>query len=70
MNFKYFNNLNRNGGSTTSPLIGSYCGRNVSTIPRSIPSHGHEMYVRFKTDYSVSGRGFQIFWDATATGII
>ena len=26
------------------------------------------MYVRFVSDFSVSGRGFRIWWDATSTG--
>ncbi|KZS21868.1 Tolloid 2-like protein, partial [Daphnia magna] len=55
----------RNGGGPTSPLIGTFCGRN---IPLTIPSHSHEMYIRLVTDYSLFGRGFRLFWDATATG--
>ena len=55
----------RNGGGPTSPLIGTFCGR---SIPRSIPSHSHEMLLRLVTDYSLYGRGFRIYWDATATG--
>lgn len=57
--------MSRNGGGPTSPLIGTFCGRN---IPRTIPSHSHEMYIRLVTDYSLSGRGFRIYWDATSTG--
>lgn len=26
------------------------------------------MYIRLVTDYSLFGRGFRLFWDATATG--
>jgi hypothetical protein len=55
----------RNGGGPTSPLIGTFCGRN---IPRTIPSHSHEMFIRLVTDYSLFGRGFRLFWDATSTG--
>ncbi|XP_046451773.1 cubilin-like isoform X2 [Daphnia pulex] len=55
----------RNGGGPTSPLIGNFCGRN---IPRTIPSHSHEMFIRLVTDYSLFGRGFRLFWDASSTG--
>ncbi|XP_037091349.1 CUB domain-containing protein 2-like [Pollicipes pollicipes] len=55
----------RNGGSATAPLIGKYCGTNM---PRQISSHAHRLFLHFRSDGSLSGAGFRISWDATATG--
>ncbi|XP_078582053.1 cubilin-like isoform X2 [Branchiostoma floridae x Branchiostoma japonicum] len=55
----------RNGGYSTSPLIGTYCG---STIDNPIVSHSNRLYLKFVTDYSLSGQGFQAEYDGTATG--
>ncbi|GLG98263.1 Cubilin homolog [Gryllus bimaculatus] len=55
----------RNGILASSPLIGRYCGREIST---PIPSISNHLYLRFKTDYSHSLRGFNITWDGTITG--
>lgn len=49
----------------TSPLIGTFCGTN---IPKQIVSHTNNLYFRFKTDSSRTDTGFQILWDAVATG--
>lgn len=57
----------RNGHLTSSPLLQKNCGRNKTV--GSISSHSHQLYVRFKSDSSISGRGFQLFWEETATGI-
>ena len=50
----------REGGDDESPLIGRYCG---DTLPSEHVSSGNEIYVRFKTDHSVSGTGFRIRYD-------
>ncbi|XP_048237900.1 cubilin-like isoform X1 [Haliotis rufescens] len=55
----------RNGGYSTSPLSGRYCG---SSTPPSIVSHSNQMYIKFKSDASFSARGFMISYDGTATG--
>lgn len=55
----------RNGRSFGSPLIGIYCGMD---IPKQIISHTNNLYLRFKSDSSRSERGFQIYWEAAATG--
>ena len=55
----------RNGGFSSSPLVGTYCG---TTIDRLIVSHSNRMYIKFVTDSSLSGSGFRIMYDATATG--
>lgn len=55
----------RNGKTFNSPIIGTYCGME---IPRQIISHTNNLYLHFKSDSSRSYSGFQIFWEATATG--
>ncbi|CAH1989272.1 unnamed protein product [Acanthoscelides obtectus] len=55
----------RNGGTSASPLIGVYCGKD---IPKEIPSHINQVYLHFKSDLSRDGRGFSITWSSTATG--
>ncbi|XP_015512725.2 cubilin [Neodiprion lecontei] len=55
----------RNGGSDSSPLIGRYCG---TEIPRQISSFGNQMYLKFTSDYSRSGAGFNIEWDSNVVG--
>ncbi|KAK4871991.1 hypothetical protein RN001_016115 [Aquatica leii] len=54
----------RNGGTSSSPLIGRYCG---SDIPNEIPSHANQIHLLFHTDMSHEHKGFQIIWDSTAT---
>lgn len=60
----YFS-INRNGGSATSPLIGTYCG---TSIPKTIKSFSNKMYLKFKSDVSQHEAGFNIEYDGTATG--
>ncbi|CAG9855166.1 unnamed protein product [Phyllotreta striolata] len=55
----------RNGGTSSSPLIGKYCGK---TIPKIITSHTNKIYLLFKSDLSRSGTGFRITWSSAATG--
>ncbi|XP_046392545.1 cubilin-like [Ischnura elegans] len=55
----------RNGGQTTSPLIGKFCG---NIINRQITSMGNQLYIRFVSDSSVNSKGFKITWDGTSTG--
>ena len=47
----------------TSPLIGRFCG---SEIPARIKSFGHEIYLHFHTDNSMSGPGFSMSWTSTS----
>lgn len=76
LNFKYFeieiNNVCkfdgleiRNGGNSYSPLIGLFCG---DIIPDQIKSFSNELYIKFYSDSSRNDRGFEVEWDATATG--
>lgn len=55
----------RNGGHVTSPLIGKFCG---TTIPRLIPSHSHQLWLRFVSNPYGSSPGFRLTWDGTTTG--
>ncbi|XP_049840768.1 cubilin-like [Schistocerca gregaria] len=55
----------RNGGSALSPLVGKFCG---TTIPRTITSHSHLMFIHFVTNNSGRNKGFHLTWDVTATG--
>lgn len=55
----------RNGKTQSSPLVGTYCGMD---IPRMIISHTNNLNLRFKSDSSRGDRGFQIYWEAVATG--
>ncbi|XP_071156308.1 cubilin-like isoform X2 [Mytilus edulis] len=55
----------RNGGYQTSPLLGTYCGTTIDPIIRS---HSNQMYIKFKSDFSRSAKGFQIYYDSTASG--
>lgn len=40
-------------------MLGKFCGNNISTI-NSVISNTNEVYVRFHTDQSKNGRGFQL----------
>lgn len=55
----------RNGGTVTSPLIGKYCG---SKLPPILTSFSNQLYLTFKSDQSRNYAGFELEWDATATG--
>jgi len=43
------------GGSYSSPLIGSFSG---SSLPAAITSSSHKLFVRFTSDGSNTGGGF------------
>ena len=58
--------LFRNGAYSTSPLLQTYCGYEMSYSP--IISHGNHLYLKFSTDSSASGRGFSIHYDSAASG--
>lgn len=55
----------RNGGFSTSPSFGKYCG---TTIPTNFTSHGTQMYLKFRTDDSIEEEGFHIHFDSTTEG--
>ena len=45
------------GGSSTSPMMGKYCG---DSIPPSHVSSSNEVLIRFESDGSVTEAGFQM----------
>ncbi|KAL8573023.1 hypothetical protein ACOMHN_010453 [Nucella lapillus] len=55
----------RNGGLSTSPLVGRFCG---TTITSPLVSHSNTMWLRFVSDNSRPYSGFRIVYDGTATG--
>ncbi|XP_028815099.1 cubilin [Denticeps clupeoides] len=55
----------RDGASSSSPMIGRYCGTNM---PAMIQSTQRSMYIRFQTDASVSNHGFTAEYSSVAEG--
>lgn len=55
----------RNGDSASAPLIGRYCS---DKIPKTIRSQANRLFVHFKSDYSISGKGFELQFDSALTG--
>ncbi|XP_046880031.1 cubilin [Hypomesus transpacificus] len=55
----------RDGSTVSSPLIGQYCG---GTAPPMIRSTQRSLYIRFKTDASVSNMGFTAAYDKVMDG--
>ncbi|KAJ8337763.1 hypothetical protein SKAU_G00367290 [Synaphobranchus kaupii] len=55
----------RDGGYETSPLIGKYCS---GQGPPLVVSHSNRLWIKFRSDYSVTFRGFTAHWDGTQTG--
>ncbi|XP_026057290.1 cubilin-like [Carassius auratus] len=55
----------RDGGYETSPLIGKYCG---TSGPPIIVSHSNRLWLKFRSDHSLTYRGFRAHWDGTQTG--
>ncbi|XP_058456836.1 cubilin homolog [Malaya genurostris] len=55
----------RNGGASSSPLIGKYCGTDDFD---GIISFSNKLYLKFYSDSSRNYAGFEIEWDGTATG--
>ncbi|XP_059183305.1 cubilin [Centropristis striata] len=55
----------RDGGFETSPLIGRYCS---NQRPPVLVSHSNRLWVRFRSDSSITRPGFTAHWDGTETG--
>uniref|UniRef100_A0A3Q4HHJ3 Cubilin (intrinsic factor-cobalamin receptor) n=1 Tax=Neolamprologus brichardi TaxID=32507 RepID=A0A3Q4HHJ3_NEOBR len=55
----------RDGGFESSPLIGKFC---ANQRPPVLMSHSNRLWVRFKSDTSVTRPGFMAHWDGTQTG--
>ncbi|XP_014245719.1 cubilin-like isoform X2 [Cimex lectularius] len=50
----------RNGGTRYSPVIGKYCSKQY---PKEIHSQANAVYLSFKTNHAVTGKGFKLSWD-------
>ncbi|KAJ8276925.1 hypothetical protein GJAV_G00069430 [Gymnothorax javanicus] len=55
----------RDGGYETSPLIGKYCS---NQRPPLLVSHSNRLWMKFRSDFSATFRGFSAHWDGTLTG--
>uniref|UniRef100_A0A3Q3MXM2 Cubilin n=1 Tax=Mastacembelus armatus TaxID=205130 RepID=A0A3Q3MXM2_9TELE len=55
----------RDGGYETSPLIGKFCD---DQRPPVLVSHSNRLWVRFRSDTTITRRGFFAHWDGTQTG--
>lgn len=55
----------RSGSNSSSPLLDKYCGR-LQVNP--IFSQSNELYLRFKTDDSVTLPGYEIVWTSSPSG--
>lgn len=55
----------RDGSSSSSSLIGKYCGYLKS---KRIVSTTNSLYLHFHSDFYLSGKGFKIEWDGSLTG--
>lgn len=54
----------RNGMTSSSPLIGVFCGQN---IPKRIPSFTNHLYLHFHSDSSHNAGEFLLQWDRTSS---
>ncbi|KAM6953504.1 cubilin [Aplochiton taeniatus] len=57
----------RDGNSEMAPLIGKYCGH---TLPAPISSSSNTVWLRFKSDASVSHAGFRAMYTADCGGTL
>ncbi|XP_014830968.1 PREDICTED: cubilin, partial [Poecilia mexicana] len=57
----------RDGRMETDPLIGKYCG---STLPAPIRSSSNSLWIRFKSDSSVSRAGFRAAYSVACGGTL
>ncbi|KAK7881371.1 hypothetical protein WMY93_029780 [Mugilogobius chulae] len=55
----------RNGSTADSPLLGKFCG---STLPSPVFPQSNQLYLRFKSDYSLAMDGFEATWTSSPQG--
>lgn len=53
----------RDGGSIDSPVVGTFCG---TTLPDVYISTANQIHLEFHTDWSSTGQGFFLNWEATS----
>ena len=56
------------GIDSSGPMLAQICHR--QTEPLTISSTGNTMFIRFRTDLSSSGRGFQAYYETSEQGSI
>ncbi|XP_043916230.1 cubilin-like [Protopterus annectens] len=56
----------RDGDTETDPLIGKYCG---SVIPEPITSNSNRLWIKFKSDASVTKGGFRAIYQVACGGV-
>ncbi|KAI4575387.1 hypothetical protein MJG53_011590 [Ovis ammon polii x Ovis aries] len=56
------------GPDFRSPRIAQLCVQRSSENPMQVSSTGNELAIRFKTDSSINGRGFNVSWRAVPGG--
>ncbi len=47
------------GTDENAPSLGKFCG---SKVDPQVNSSGNSVFIRFKSDFSTSARGFRLFW--------
>ncbi|KAM4534255.1 cubilin [Odontesthes bonariensis] len=55
----------RDGSTSSSPLLGTFCG---DQTPSRLQSTQRSMYIKFRTDSSVSNHGFEAVYDSALEG--
>ena len=55
----------RDGSTSSSPLLGTFCG---VEIPPRLQSSQKSMYIKFKTDSSISNHGFEAAYSSGLQG--
>lgn len=53
----------RDGGTMDSPVVGSFCG---TTVPPDYVSTTNQVHIEFHSDWSSTGQGFLLNWEATS----
>ncbi|KAK2147338.1 hypothetical protein LSH36_558g01028 [Paralvinella palmiformis] len=55
----------RDGEDETSPFVGRYCG---SQLPPAVVSNGNSLWIKFRSDGSLSNNGFRATWNVECGG--
>uniref|UniRef100_A0A673MIH9 CUB domain-containing protein n=1 Tax=Sinocyclocheilus rhinocerous TaxID=307959 RepID=A0A673MIH9_9TELE len=55
----------RNGSTATSPLLGKHCG---STLPNPVFPGSNQLFLYFKSDFTIARNGFEITWTSSPQG--
>ncbi|CAG5136883.1 unnamed protein product, partial [Candidula unifasciata] len=60
----------RNGDSETAPLMQTFCFNypNLQTAPQALQSHSNKLYLKFRSNYYTTGRGFRLEYSSATSG--